>query len=185
MYTQNWTKDDSKRPPGDPSWKEDDPLKPWWPFWIDGGSTPGEVAVTLTPSHDGNISAHEMGHVFGMNHDVGKDLMTDYMDPCCIMSQNNPFTHPTWQRDFGPAICLPHLMQRNWMYNRRVYYDDGAWFCPSLTVLLCPWRQLAAPVPVRISGSNSPINTSMTLGIITLSMCSQPTGTKESKSLSL
>jgi hypothetical protein len=70
-----------------------------------------------------------MGHGFGMNHDVGgsPNLDTDYADPCCIMSQNNPFTHPIWQRNFGPSLCLPHLMQRDWMYKRRVYYDAGEW----------------------------------------------------------
>jgi hypothetical protein len=94
----------------------------------------------LTPPHDGNITAHEMGHGFGMNHDVGADLEGDYMDPCCIMSQNNSFTHPTWGRAFGPAVCLPHLMQRDWMYKGRVYYDDGGWlFQPDgITLPLAP-----------------------------------------------
>jgi hypothetical protein len=140
VYTQNWTQDDSNRPSGFPSWEPDDPLKPWWPFWIDGGSTTGQVGVTLTPPHDGNISAHEMGHVFGMNHDVGSDLDTDYGDPCCIMSQNGPFIHPKWQRNFGPAVCLPHLMQRDWMYKRRVYYDNGGWLSQpdGITLVLAP-----------------------------------------------
>jgi hypothetical protein len=68
-----------------------------------------------------------MGHVFEMNHDVDSDLETDYRDPCCIMSQNGAFNHPVWKRNFGPAICLPHLMQKDWMYKRRVFFDDGGW----------------------------------------------------------
>jgi hypothetical protein len=142
VYMQNWTQDNSNRPPGTPNWTANDPVKPWWPFWIDGGSTVGEVAVTLTPPHNGNITAHEMGHVFDMNHDVGPDLMTssDYSDPCCIMSQNGPLIHPTWRVNFGPSVCLPHLMQRDWMYKRRVYYDDGEWLSQpdGITLPLAP-----------------------------------------------
>jgi hypothetical protein len=145
IYTHNWTKDDITRPPGTPYWKDGDPLKPWWPFWIDG-SADGRGKVTLTPPHDGNITAHEMGHGFEMNHDVGPDLDADYSDPCCIMSQNNSFTHPTWKRAFGPALCLPHLMQRDWMYKRRVYYDDGGWLSQpdGITLSLAPISRLSA-----------------------------------------
>jgi hypothetical protein len=140
VYTQNWTKDDSNRPPGYPNWQANDPLKSWWPFWIDGGSTGGQSGVTLTPYHDGNISAHEMGHVFGMNHDVGADLNTDYADFCCIMSQRNSFVSPALQRAFGPAVCLPHLMQREWMYKPRVYDDAGIWMTApeGITLPLAP-----------------------------------------------
>jgi hypothetical protein len=65
---------------------------------------------------------------------------SDYSDPCCIMSQNGPFIHPTWHRNFGPAVCLPHLMQRDWMYQRRVYYDDGGWLSQpdGITLPLAP-----------------------------------------------
>lgn len=145
VYTQNWTKDDNTRPPGTPNWRADDPLKPWWPFWIDG-SADKRGKVTLTPPHNGNITAHEMGHGFKMNHDVGPDLDTDYYDPCCIMSQKNPFVHPTWNRAFGPALCLPHLMQRDWMYKRRVYYDGGSWLSrpDGVTLVLAPIGRLSA-----------------------------------------
>lgn len=125
IVTHNWSNDDPQRPPGTPTWQNDDPLKPWWPTWIDGSSD-GKI-VCLTPPYDGDITAHEMGHVFGMNHDVDSDLQTDYKDPCCIMSQNGSFVQPRWQVNFGPAICLPHLMQQGWMYNRRVFVDNGDW----------------------------------------------------------
>lgn len=115
----NWTRDDV---PEGLDWK--DPT--WGKYWIDG-SADGDGRVCLTPPHNGNITAHEMGHGFGMNHDVGADFTTHYADPCCIMSQNGPFTHPRWQKAFGPALCLPHLIQRGWMYDRRVYTDDGGW----------------------------------------------------------
>lgn len=117
VYTENWEKD----VPDGTTWE----TPGFFEFWIDGSSD-GTI-VCVTPPHDGNITAHEMGHVFEMNHDVDSDLDTDYRDPSCIMSQNGPFLHPTWQRNFGPALCLPHLMQRGWMYTRRVFVDDGGW----------------------------------------------------------
>jgi hypothetical protein len=138
IVNHNWSDDDPQRPLGTPTWKVDDPLKPWWPTWIDGSSD-GRT-VCLTPPFDGNITAHEMGHVFGMNHDVGSDLQTDYSDPCCIMSQNGSFVHPNWQVNFGPAICLPHLLQQDWMYKRRVHFEDGDWMLQTkgITLPLAP-----------------------------------------------
>ena len=50
------------------------------------------------------------------------------------------------QRAFGPAVCLPHLMQREWMYKRRVYFDDGAWLSQpdGITLALAPISRLSA-----------------------------------------
>jgi hypothetical protein len=118
VYTENWSIDNV--PPGT-TWK----TPGFFQFWIDGSSN-GTI-VCVTPPHDGNITAHEMGHVFGMNHDVDADLDTDYMDPSCIMSQNGALTHPRWQVNFGPALCLPHLMQQGWIYKRRIFTDGGGW----------------------------------------------------------
>lgn len=119
VYTQNWSKDGA---PAGADWRTPE----WSPFWIDG-SADGRGKVTLTPPHAGDITAHEMGHGFGMEHDVSADFQTHYADPCCIMSQTPLFMHPVWNVNFGPAVCLPHLIQREWMYSRRVFSDDGAW----------------------------------------------------------
>jgi len=43
------------------------------------------------------------------------------------MSQNPLFTHPVWKVNFGPAVCIPHLAQRGWMYSHRVLQDNGDW----------------------------------------------------------
>lgn len=119
ILTQNWAKDGA--PPG-ADWRTPE----WSQFWIDG-SADGRGKVTLTPPHDGNITAHEMGHGFNMQHDVSADFITHYADPCCIMSQQSAFTHPVWKVNFGPAVCFPHLIQREWMYSHRVFQDAGAW----------------------------------------------------------
>lgn len=131
IYTENWSKPDV---PAGTTWK----TPGFFQFWIDGSSD-GTI-VCMTPPHNGNITAHEMGHVFAMNHDLDSDLETDYMDPSCIMSQNGPFLHPTLQRHFGPALCLPHLMQQGWMYKRRVFVDAGDWMSQpgGITLPLAP-----------------------------------------------
>ena len=112
----------------------------WGPFWIDG-SADGRGKVTLTPPHYvEDIAAHEMGHGFGMQHDVSADFITHYADPCCIMSQSAIFTHPVWKTNFGPAVCLPHLIQQEWMYSRRVFHDNGTWLSQpdGITLPLAP-----------------------------------------------
>jgi hypothetical protein len=125
VLVHNWTKDDVPGgTAGVPDWSN--PMDQRIPFWIDG-STDGRGKVTLTPPHNGNVAAHEMGHGFGMHHDIGPDFKTHYFDPCCIMSQQNGFQHPRLNVAFGPALCLPHLLQRGWMYTHRVYQDDGRW----------------------------------------------------------
>ena len=61
------------------------------------------------------------------------------------MSQKGPFIHPRWHRNFGPAVCLPHLMQRDWMYKRRVYYDDGGWLSQPDGISL-PLAPITSPI---------------------------------------
>ncbi|MGF6527897.1 hypothetical protein [Variovorax sp. PvP013] len=132
VYPHNWAKDGA--PPG-ADWR----TPGWAPFWIDG-SADGRGKVCLTPPFNGNITAHEMGHGFGMNHDVGAGLTTDsdYADPACIMSQNGSFLQPPWNVGFGPAICLPHLVQQGWLPRGRLYVDDGPWMSSGATVPLAP-----------------------------------------------
>lgn len=152
VYTQNWSKDDV--PPG-ADWS----TPGYFQFWIDGSADGGRVC--LTPPHNGNITAHEMGHVFGMQHDVGgADFKTHYADPCCIMSQNGAFTHPRWGTPFGPALCLPHLVQRDWIYKRRVYYDNGGWLSQSdgITLPLAPISNPSARANLGIKLAYTPGN---------------------------
>src|SRR5689334_5689585 len=94
VLAYNWSKDGA---PAGADWRTPE----WSQFWIDG-SADQWGKVTLTPPHNGNITAHEMGHGFGMDHDVGADLITHYGDPCCIMSQKHSFLHPIFQVNFGP-----------------------------------------------------------------------------------
>ena len=92
------------------------------------GSTDGLGGRTnLTPPFNGNITAHEMGHSLGMNHDSDDTGKTEYPDPACIMSGNGSFTPPGWSVRFGPALCLPHLLLQGWMEEDRILYDNGQW----------------------------------------------------------
>jgi hypothetical protein len=132
VYPHNWAKDGA---PSGADWS--DPV--WGPFWIDG-SADNRGKVCLTPPFNGNITAHEMGHGFGMNHDVGPELTTasDYSDPACIMSQNGPFLQPPWNVAFGPALCLPHLVQQDWLPHGRLYVDNGQWMNTGISLSLAP-----------------------------------------------
>jgi hypothetical protein len=116
VYPENWTSDtltDAQKVIGSS-------------FWIDG-SADGRGKVVLTPDFAGDITAHEMGHGFGMKHDVSADATQAYADPCCVMSQTSLFRPPGWNRLFASEICLSHLIQRGWMYSHRVLHDPGGW----------------------------------------------------------
>lgn len=141
IYTQNWSRNEVSQV-GDQ-------------FWIDG-SADGRGKVTLTPPHVGDITAHEMGHGFDMQHDVSADFQTHYADPCCIMSQAPLFMHPFWKVNFGPAVCLPHLIQREWMYSHRVFFDDGAWMSQldGITLPLAPTSDPGARANLGIKLTN-------------------------------
>lgn len=119
VYTENWSIDGV---PAGLDWR--DPV--YGQYWIDG-SADARGKVSLTPPHNGDITAHEMGHGFGMNHDLGPDLVANYGDVCCIMSQQNAFLSAQFGLAFGPGVCLPHLVQKGWMYPRRLYTDPGGW----------------------------------------------------------
>ncbi len=112
-----------------------------WSNWIDG-SADGHAVSAPPHGHSGTFLAHEMGHIFGMNHDYAADMKTAYGDPNSIMSAMNvrSFTHPNWNVAFGPAVSLPHLMQRGWMYPSRLYFDSGAWqtLAEGITLPLAP-----------------------------------------------
>ena len=129
IYLHNWTKD------GVPLGTTLD-TSGWFPFWIDGGTDMPSRKISLTPPYDGGytvgrfdgtITAHEMGHSLGMNHDADVSGDTHYHDPACIMSQNGAFVQQPWGVNFGPALCLPHLLLQGWMYQRRMLVDGGAW----------------------------------------------------------
>ena len=116
VYCENWSVDDV---PADKKVVGSE-------FWIDG-SADARGKVTLTPPHAADITAHEMGHAFGMRHDANAEASDFYQDPCCIMSQTALFQPDGWQSLFGSAVCLPHLIQREWMYAHRLLRDAGDW----------------------------------------------------------
>jgi hypothetical protein len=120
IYRRNWTKDGA---PPNASWK----TPGWSAFWIDGGTDGRSRKINLTPPFEGTATAHEMGHSLGMDHDADATGDTKYHDPACVMSQNGAFTQAPWGVNFGPALCLPHLLLQGWMYQRRMFVDTGAW----------------------------------------------------------
>ena len=146
IYTENWSKDGVTQN-GD--------FADWGPFWIDG-SADGRGKVTLTPIHAADITAHEMGHGFGMQHDANADATEFYQDPCCIMSQSALFQPSGWDSLFGPAVCLPHLIQRDWMYSHRVLHDDGAWMAQ-------PHGAIFVLAPINDPGAHANLGITLTV----------------------
>jgi hypothetical protein len=122
VFTHDFSKDGA--PPGT-DWGN----PAWAPFWIDG-SADGKGRVSAPPhGHHGSFIAHEMGHGMGFDHDLGTDLETHYGDPTCIMSAMNvrAFTHPQWNRAFGPGMSFPQISIKEWMYGRRVHKQAKSW----------------------------------------------------------
>lgn len=116
VYTENWS---------EPGHTQKGDWASWAPFWIDGSASGKKV--TMTPTHAGDIVVHEMGHGFGMQHDRSPDLSVDYADPCCTMSQRPLFFEPRFGVNFGPGICVTHLLLQGWMYRHRTFTDPGQW----------------------------------------------------------
>lgn len=104
------------------------------PFWIDGSAA--GIKVNLTPPHAADITAHEMAHGFGLQHDVNADATKYYDDPCCILSLRPLFARDGWTSMFGPAVCLPHLVQNGWMYQQRMFTDNGNWLAARAGITL-------------------------------------------------
>jgi hypothetical protein len=150
IYLENWAIDGA--PPG-----ADSGTPGWQQYWIDGSAESAKLGAraNLTPPFNGDITAHEMGHSFGMNHDADVTGDTNYHDPACIMSQNGSFLQPPWGRAFGPAICLPHLILSGWMYQRRMLVDSGSWALRSEGIEL----QLA---PITEPGAHAHLGASLT-----------------------
>ena len=45
---------------------------------------------------------------------------------------------------FGPALCLPHLVEQSWLAAGRLYVDDGAWMSVGATIPLAPVNRVGA-----------------------------------------
>ncbi|WP_433784126.1 hypothetical protein ACQPX6_28480 [Actinomycetospora sp. CA-101289] len=69
------------------------------------------------------------------------------------MSQNGPFSRPPWNVAFGPAVCLPHLVEKDWLLPGRLYVDDGHWMSVGATIPLAPIAhpEAAANLGIRLS----------------------------------
>ena len=91
------------------------------------GSSDGAGKINMTAPFSGDVTAHEMGHSLHMRHDADVAGDTHYNDPCCVMSQSGAFIQKPWNVNFCCPVCLPHLMIQQWMYTRRMLFDDGAW----------------------------------------------------------
>lgn len=113
---------------------------------IDGSTGPTNK-TNLTAPFDGDVTAHEMGHSQGMQHDADWTGDTHYHDPSCIMSQHGAFIVQPWGVVFGGAVCLPHLLLQGWMYTRRMLFDSGAWTTSpnGITFQLAPNTEPALP----------------------------------------
>lgn len=61
-----------------------------------------------------------------------------FLAGCTHVYAEDSLSIKVWKVNFGPAICLPHLIQRDWMYSHKVFRDDGAWLSNGITLPLAP-----------------------------------------------
>ena len=71
------------------------------------------------------------------------------------MSQNGPFLLAPWNVAFGPALCLPHLVEKNWLFPGRLYVDDGHWMSVGATIPLAPITHPEAQANLGIRLTNT------------------------------
>ncbi|MBL4648383.1 MAG: hypothetical protein JKY03_01535 [Aureispira sp.] len=131
----------------------------WGQFWLDG-SADGQGRVSAPPhGHNGSFLAHEMGHGMNFKHDLKADLTTPYGDRNCIMSAMaiKGFTHPKWNKTFGPSMSFPQLDIKNLFYKRRIYTADKYWSTNGLSFNMAPQndRRINASLGAIIPTSSS------------------------------
>ncbi len=155
VFTHDFSHPDA---PSGINWR--DPV--WGKYWLDG-SADGQGRVSAPPhGHNGSFLAHEMGHGMGFDHDLAKDLKTHYGDRNCIMSAMaiKTFSHPKWNKPFGPAMSFPQLDIKNLFYKRRIYTASKSWVNTNGTsFFMAPINDrrinahLGAKIPINSSGS--------------------------------
>jgi hypothetical protein len=124
-------------------------------FWQDIGASQtlsGVVAqgqMTQIPS----LLAHEMGHVYGLQHSRISGSTDDYKDPWDIMSAAAVYSASDPEFSLiGPGVNASNMRSRGWLDESRVWQGGGNSFDETITLRPLVRRDLSGFLAAEIPG---------------------------------
>lgn len=99
------------------------------------------------------LLAHEMGHVYGLEHSRIDDSPEDYKDPWDIMSAATVYSAPDEEFTLlGPGVNAWNMRSRGWLDESRVWKDDGNSFDETITLRPLQRHDLAGFLAAELPG---------------------------------